>query len=273
MEHATPGILLLMILFIGPVLYYISKAKKGATYFLRRIRGIDEIDAAIGRATEDGRPVCFSTGMTTVNPLFFACLGILHHIAEKVAKLRSSIIVPEKDPEALALIDATLQNAYQNKGRLSHYDPSQVRFLSSDQLAYASGYQGIMHREKPGAAFLFGSFAAESLILAESGQQVGAMQIAGTVSNEQIPFFITSCDYTLLGDEVYAASAYLSKEPTQLGSIRGQDIAKLSVLLLIVSGVILESMTASGLLNLGPSYIRTLFSKDWETVFLFMGES
>jgi hypothetical protein len=264
MEHATPGILLLIILFIGPVLFYISKAKKGATFFLRRIRGIDEIDAAIGRATEDGRPVCFSMGMTTVSPLFFSCLGILNHVAEKIAKLRSSVIVPEKDPEALALIDATLQNAYQNKGRLSQYESSQVRFLSPDQLAYASGYQGIMHRERPGAAFLFGSFAAESLILAESGQQVGAMQIAGTVSNEQLPFFITSCDYTLLGEEVYAAGAYLSKEPTQLGSIRGQDFAKLCILILIILGVILESLSASGITSFSPSVLKTFFSTDWE---------
>ncbi len=264
MEHATPGILILIILFIGPVLYYISRAKKGATFFLRRIRGIDEIDAAIGRSTEDGRPLCFSTGMTPVSPLFFACLGILHHIAEKVATLRSTIIVPEKDPEALALIDATLQNAYQSKGRLSHYEASQVRFLSPDQLAYASGYQGIMHREKPGAAFLFGSFAAESLILAESGQQVGAMQIAGTISNEQIPFFITSCDYTLLGEEVYAASAYLSKEPTQLGSMRGQDFAKLFILILVLLGVLIESMSAYGIGSISPSLLKTFFSTDWE---------
>lgn len=269
MEHATPGILLLMLLFIGPVLYYISKAKKGATYFLRRIRGIDEIDAAIGRATENGRPVCFSTGMTTVSPLFFACLGILHHIAEKVASLRSSIIVPEKDPEALALIDATLQSAYQEKGKLSHYESNQVRFLSPEQLAYASGYQGIMHREKPGAAFLFGSFAAESLILAESGSQVGAMQIAGTVSTEQIPFFITSCDYTLLGEEVFAASAYLSKEPTQLGSIRGQDIAKLCILLLVFAGVALETLSAYGFESIPPSLLKNFFSKDWAA---FIGE-
>ncbi len=267
MEHATPGIILLIILFLGPVLFYISKAKKGATFFFRRIRGIDEIDAAIGRSTEDGRPVCFSMGMTSVGPLFFSCLGILNHIAEKAAKLRNSVIVPEKDPEALALIDATMQNAYQNKGMLSRYDSSQIRFLSPDQLAYASGYQGIMHREKPGAAFLFGSFAAESLILGESGQQVGAMQIAGTTSNEQLPFFITSCDYTLLGEEVYAAGAYLSKEPTQLGSMRGQDFAKLIILLLIVLGVITESLSQYGIYNIPQSFLKTFFSEDWVDLF------
>jgi len=265
MEHANPAVILLIILFVGPVLYYICQARKGATFFLRRIRGIDEIDAAIGRSVEEGRPICFSTGTTDVSPLLYACLGILHHITERVAQLRSRIIVPARDPEAIALFDATLRSAYQKKGRLSAYDPAQLRFLSSDQLAYASGYQGIAHRENIGAAFLFGSFAAESLILAEAGQQVGAMQIAGTTSNEQIPFFVTSCDYTLLGEELYAASAYLSKDETQLGSIRGQDIAKLVILVLVIVGVALESLAVGSYVK--KDLIPSAFKMTWADIF------
>ena len=80
-----------------------------------------------------------------------------------------------------------------------------------------------MLREKPAAIFLQGTFYAESLILAETGNSVGAIQIAGTDSEHQLPFFIAACDYTLIGEELYAASAYLSREPMLLGSLRGQD--------------------------------------------------
>lgn len=265
MEHSTPAVLILIILFVGPVLWFVFKARKGQVFFLRRVRGIDEIDSAIGRAVEEGRPVSFSTGVTDVSPLLYACLGILHYVTEKTSKLRSTVIVPARDPESLALFDATMQSAYQKMGRLAAYDPAQVRFLSSDQLAYASGYQGITHRENTGAAFLFGSFAAESLILAEAGQQVGAMQIAGTTSSEQIPFFVTSCDYTLIGEELYAASAYLTKDPTQLGSMRGQDIAKLVILVLILLGVVLESLSAYGVIE--SQTLKMLMSSTWDSLF------
>ena len=58
-----------------------------------------------------------------------------------------------------------------------------------------------------------GKFFAESLLFAETGNSIGAIQIAGTGSQTQIPFFVTACDYTLMGEEFFAASAYLSKEP------------------------------------------------------------
>ena len=237
MEHATPGVIILMIVFIGPVLWFIRKATRGEEIFVRRIPGIDAIDDAVGRAVELGRPMSFTSGLAGISPVLYACLGVLRHVARKAAIFGSRILVPSIDPEAMVLADATLQNAYRTERKYSSYDPTSVRFLSTSQFAFASGYMGLVHREKVAGAFLFGTFAAESLILAEAGQQVGAIQVAATVSNEQIPFFITTCDYTLIGEELYAAGAYLSKDPVQVGSLKGQDYAKVVILLLIVIGV------------------------------------
>jgi hypothetical protein len=92
-----------------------------------------------------------------------------------------------------------------------------------------------MVRERPATNFLIGSFFAESLIFAETGQSIGAIQIAGTADVTQLPFFVTACDYTLMGEELYAASAYLSREPVLLGSIKAQDMVK--AILLVVMGV------------------------------------
>ena len=89
------------------------------------------------------------------------------------------------------------------------------------------GVNGIMLREKPAAVFYQGKFYAESLLLAETGSSIGAIQIAGTGSSSQIPFFVTACDYVLIGEEFYAASAYLSGSPEMIGSIKGQDYVKL----------------------------------------------
>jgi hypothetical protein len=96
----------------------------------------------------------------------------------------------------------------------------------------------MMVREKPAACFYMGTFFAESLILAETGNSIGAIQVAGTAMPAQLPFFVAACDYTLIGEEFFAASAYLSGEPDQLGSLKGQDLGKVIVALGLLVGVL-----------------------------------
>lgn len=276
MEHAGPGIILLTLLFVGPVLYFISRAKKKPeSIYIRRIPGIDAINEAVGRAVELGRPISFITGLSSIGPLLYACLGTLKYVARRVARFGSRLVIPSIYPDVMALTDAVIQNAYRLEKRSANYDPTCLRYLSDEQFAFASGYIGLIHREKVAAAFLFGSYAAESLILAEAGQQIGAIQVAATTSNEQIPFFITSCDYTLIGEELYAAGAFLSLDPIQRGSLRGQDWAKLFIVLLIVLGIaqatILSFIGSDAALKLPltdwlnadwPSFLR-LFPEVW----------
>lgn len=241
-EHASPGMLVLLVLLLGPVIYLIRKAKSHPEgLYVRRIAGIDAIDEAVGRSAELGRPVSFSTGLTGVGPTLYACLGVLSYVATRVAGYKTKLLVPQNTPEAMAIVEDTVRDAYRSSGKLSSFDPQCIVFLSEEQFAFASGYMGLIHRENVATAFLFGSFAAESLILAEAGQQIGAMQVAASVSPEQVPFFICTCDYTLIGEELFAASAYLSREPVQLGSLAGQDRGKLVFVALIIVGVLIAT--------------------------------
>lgn len=234
-EHASPVVAALLIASFLVVFRYIRIGRREAHY-IRRISGIDAIEYGVGRAAEQGRPVSFSTGITGVGPTLFACLGILRHVTRKIAAFKTKLIVPQNSPEAMAIVKDTVQSGYIDKKRGDLFDPESIIFLSEEQFAFASGYMGLVHRENVGTAFLFGSFAGESLILAEAGQQVGALQVAGSVSPEQVPFFICTCDYTLIGEELFAASAYLTQDPVQLGSLAGQDRLKLAVMFLIFIG-------------------------------------
>src|SRR5206468_8698644 len=110
--------------------------------------------------------------------------------------------------------------------------------------AYVAYLTGYMVREKPAACFYAGIFYAESLILAETGNLIGAIQIAGTSETSQLPFFVAACDYTLIGEELFAASAYLSGEPHQLGSLKGQDAGKLLAGLLLFAGSLVATTAA-----------------------------
>ena len=65
--------------------------------------------------------------------------------------------------------------------------------------------------------------------------------MAGTANIPQLPFFVVACDYTLIGEELYAASAYLSGEPKLVGSLKGGDLLKVVAIVVIVIGCALET--------------------------------
>ena len=244
-EHATPGAILFLVAIFYLFLKTLQKAKEGRTINVRRIAGIDAIEEAIGRSAELGRPTVFTTGLTGVGPVLYACLGVLHSVAARIARFKTKLFIAQSQPDAMAIVENVTREAYRQVGREQTFDPTQIIYLSDEQFAFAAGYMGLVHREKAAATFLFGTFAAESLIMAEAGQQVGAMQVAATVSPEQVAFFISTCDYTLIGEELFAASAYMSKEKVQLGTVRSQDLLKAFFFCVIVIGVCIATFNSA----------------------------
>jgi hypothetical protein len=228
------------------ILFFIETARK-RHFFIRRIAGLDAVDEAIGRATEMGRPIFYLCGldpMTTVSTI--AATNLLGHVAKHVANYESQVKVPCFDPIVMSVCQETVREAYFEAGRPESYNPDTIFFLTNDQFSYVTAVNGMMVRERPAANFFFGYYYAESLLLGEVGQSTGAIQIAGTDSNVQIPFFITSCDYVLIGEELYAASAYISREPKLLGSIKASDMAKAVIIIVLFLGLVFSAALLIG---------------------------
>lgn len=234
------NVLVGIIIFFTLILYYIYHAKRGKKLFIRRIAGLDAVEEAVGRATEMGKPILYVPGLSTVSDIAtIAALNILGEVAKKTAQYETTLLVPNRDPIVYTVAREIVKEAYTSVGRPDVYKPDNIFFITDSQFAYAAAVDGIMVREKPATNFFLGMFWAESLILAETGATTGAIQIAGTDSIYQLPFFITACDYTLIGEELYAASAYLSREPLLLGSLIGQDYGKLTIIIIVIIASIL----------------------------------
>jgi len=224
------------------ILYMIQRAKKGGKLYIRKIAGLDAVDEAVGRATEMGKKVFYVPGIQDMdNVQTIAGMIILGYVAEMTATYDTYLEVPVCRSIVLVTAKEVVKEAYTKAGRPDSYRPEQVYYLTDDQFGYAAGIDGKVVREKPATIFYMGSFFAESLILAETGNAAGAIQIAGTAQPSQLPFFVAACDYTLIGEELFAASAYLSKEPKLLGSLKGQDYAKAVILVSIIVGILLET--------------------------------
>ena len=234
--------LIIAISFGGLVFYTISHAKRHEI-FLRRIPGLDAVDEAIGRATELGKPILYLTGAHDLHdPSTIAAAVILGKVAKRAALYETELMVPHREPITMAVCQEITKQAYLEAGKTDLFKEDANFFITADQFSYTAAVDGIMLRKKPAANFFMGAYFAESLLLTETGASTGAIQIAGTDSDHQLPFFVTTCDYTLIGEELYAASAYLSKEPVQIGTLRGQDIGKAVVLGAIAVGIVLATV-------------------------------
>ncbi|WP_397570720.1 DUF6754 domain-containing protein [Schlesneria sp. T3-172] len=217
-------------------------ARHGRPFYVRPIAGLRAIEEAVGRSTEMGRPMLFVPGIQDINEIdTVAGLTVLSSVAKVAAEYDTPLEVPTTRALVMTAAREAVQGAALAAGRPDYFNEEHVYYVTDEQFGYVASVCGWMYREKPAACFYLGKFYAESLILAETGNAVGAIQIAGTAETAQLPFFVAACDYTLLGEELFAASAYLSGEPAQLGMLKGQDFGKLAAIVLIVVGSLLAT--------------------------------
>jgi len=246
------------------VIFFIFAAQKGKELYLRKIAGLEAVDEAIGRATEMGRPILFIPGILDMDDVqTVAGITILGRIAKTIANYDTKLNMPVSRSIVMTTARETVKQAYVAAGRPEGYSDDMVHYLTDEQFGYVAAVDGIMVREKPATCFYLGAFFAESLIMAETGNSIGAIQIAGTAMPAQLPFFVAACDYTLIGEELFAASAYLSGEPKQLGSLKGQDIGKMIAMAAILIGcglfTVASITNSESLLSLANTF-RSIFS-------------
>ena len=229
------NVLIAIAVFTLMLAYFVAKARSGKGLFIRKIAGLAAVEEAVGRATEMGKPILYVPGLGDIDwTATIASMNILGEVAKKIALYDTALIVPNRWSVTYTVSKEVVKEAFISEGRPEKFKEDYVRYLTEAQFGFAAAINGIIMREKPATNFFVGRFWAESLIMAETGSQAGSFQIAGTDSVLQLPFFVTACDYTLMGEELYAASAYLSREPLLLGSLKAQDYGKLIVLLILI---------------------------------------
>lgn len=234
---------ILMLIVCGSVVYFIAQARSGKVLKIRKVAGLEAVEEAVGRATEMGRNVLFIPGIQDINEIqTVAGLIVLNRVAEYTAEYDAGLDVPTTRSLVMTTARETVSSAYTAAGRPDLYNPDNIYYVTDEQFGFVAAVTGKMVREKPAACFYMGAFYAESLIFAETANTVGAIQIAGTAMPSQLPFFVAACDYVLIGEEFFAASAYLSGEPQQLGSLKGQDFGKLIGGALILVGAVIATL-------------------------------
>ncbi len=248
--------LLLLIASFALFYAYMKLAQGGTKIKVRTFPAVAAIPEAIGRAAEMGKPVYYSTGLgqLTLNnqlngPQTLAGISILGYTTRLCAKSGVKITYFTPIADSLPLVEETMRNAYLAEGKPEEFDPATAINFQNEQSPYLTASLGWIQREKPASSILLGGFYYESVCIAEAGNIIGAMQIGGTANTHQLPFLVATCDYTLIMEELYAASAEISGNPDVLGSLKGEDLLKFLVLALLGIGFLLALIGNTSLIN------------------------
>ena len=243
------NLLVIALIVLSAVMWYVLRSGRDSMY-IRKIAGLQAVEEAVGRATEMGRSVLYVPGIQDLDDVqTIAGLTILGSVARMTAEYETRLDVPVSRSLVMSNAREGVKEAYLSVGRPDFYHDDIVHYVTDEQFGYVAAVDGIMVRERPAACFYLGAFFAESLILAETGNYVGAIQIAGTAMPTQLPFFVAACDYTLIGEELFAASAYLSGDKRMIASLKGQDVGKFIAMSAILIGsllITLASFTSEG---------------------------
>jgi len=222
--------------------------------WIRRIPALDAIEESVGRATELGKPVLCAMGSGQLRSkhagITLAGISIMSYVADLCAKLGTRIIVTPRDPMAIPLIKEIIQTAYLGQGNLEEYNENDIIFFGNQAHTWTSGIMGTIDREDVATHIRVGRYSANALLLAEHSVKHGTMTIMGTNNQAQLGFLFAICDYVLIGEECFAAGAYLSKDPAQILTIMSQDWIKTIVIALILVGTVLS--------NFGIQFIEIL---------------
>lgn len=240
-EGRILGLAFVVIIFIA-IYYYLQRAQAGNLVKLRRLPQIDVIDEIVARCVEMDKELWFLSGQGTMTnatqlPGILSTFGILEYVTEKCAEYGCKIHHPTNLPVAYNIQYEIMREAYEASGKPEEFDPL-------DSILYIPDGAGRPYitneswRRKPAGAILTGFWYHYTIIYAEALQRAGAMTLGGTDTTHNIPFMVAANNYSMIGEEMYAMSAYLSKDPLLSSSLAGQDVGKYIILVLSIIGVL-----------------------------------
>ncbi len=242
----------LFLLILVAILTYIasSLAKKGKVWEIRPIEALEAMYEGVGRCAEMGRPMMVLPGISDLgNPQTIAGLTVLGELAQRGAEIGVPTITSASNSAVITAAEAVIGSAYTAAGKPELYAPGKyVEWFGGDQFAYAVGAAGQILAHKPGMICFIGYFLFDVIVDGETGARVGAIQIGGTLGS--MDMMTVFCDYFLVGEELYAAAASITRDKYAIATLAAQDWIKLILLVLMIVGAILSAAGSNLILNL-----------------------
>ena len=254
-----------LILLIIPVLaviftwLYHARVQAGKAPPFRPLPGIASLETRLGEMVESGRPVHVATGASQRGTIgataeTLASLLITQRMAEVATRQGGGIVVTNGDVVTNAAARGIVRQAYRQTSFAADYRGHEAQLVAHQTpVAYAAGVARRYAVEPMDASLVVGDYGAEALLITEEGAARGVPQLAGATTLNALPALTLSAAATLVGEELFAAEAYLGSAAAPKARLLTQDALRWLVILLLLGGIAYGSLNT--LFGLGlPSF-------------------
>jgi len=204
--------------------------------------------AQAGYAAESGGAIhiALGSGGLSGEDAITSLAGIqaVEALADAAVSYKAPPIITVGDPTLLPLAQDILRRAYERNGLAEVYDPGRVRFVAPSPVAYAAGAANVVTAENVTASVMAGAFGAEVSLIADAGDRRDLPQFAAAAAPRAIGALYPTVDRLAMGEELYAAGAYITGEQRDLVSLVAQDVLRV-ILVLIILGTVGQAFLSS----------------------------
>lgn len=240
MNGTALGLLILAALLL---LALIAVRRRSAAAF-RRIAAYEQLNRAVGLAVENGTRLHFSLGRGSLFPArgasALAGLAMLRHLSERTSVSDYPPVATSGDASLAILSQDTLQSGYRAAGAEEQYRFTTGRLAGLTPFAYAAGTMPTTHDENVSANVYIGDFGAESALLTEAAERQNSTLIAASDNLTAQSVFYASSQEPLIGEELFAAGAYVGAGAAHDASLNVQDILRWLIIVAILVGSLLK---------------------------------
>lgn len=257
MQLSPDAIIILLVFLVVVALTWLHHARVSSGRLPRRrpLPALDTLRAALGRGAETGRAVHVAPGASVLGAAdgsrattaeLIAGLLVAERVAGEAALNGAPILVSSGDAVAHLALRGSVRQSYQIAGQAQDYDPGRVQLLAhNDELAYATGVTTLYARQPLEASAMVGGFNQEFLLIGEEGAQRDLPQLAGTTSSVALPLMMLTASSTLIGEEIFAAEAYVAPAGPAQARLLTQDVLRTAVILILLGGFVYSLLQPS----------------------------
>jgi hypothetical protein len=237
------GGLLLLVLFGVLVLVFFFTFRAGRRPRFRAIPAFGLLRGQMGRAIESGRDLHVSIGTGSISgddtATTLAGLAVAEYLADEAAASGIAPTVTASDPTSVLLAEDAVRRPYIRQGNLADFPRGAARLPALNPTQYAAATMDLLNHEPVLTNIMSGAFGSEAALIDQAANNSDLPQLFGGSDPRALAVMTTSTDHVLMGEEMYAAKAYLRAQLPHLAGLRAADALRIVIAVLIVVALIL----------------------------------
>ncbi len=229
-----------IVIFAGGLLLALVLPKNRQTPKLRVIPALRRLYRSIGLSVEDGTRLLLSLGpgdlITRNGAPALAGFALLRNLATRTSLSDRPPVAVAGDGALALLAQDTMEASYRTAGAAEFYQPTTGRVAGLTRFSSVAGTMPMVRDENVSTAVLMGHFGVEAALLADAAERGNALVVGSSDDLAAQAALYASASEALIGEELFAADAYLDGSPARVASLTVQDVLRWLIIAAILVG-------------------------------------